>query len=141
MGIVDNAFKIIEADQASIAKELENKKRTELKNLSQLFFEIDTDGSGELSKQEFFGSLHNKKVLQMMDVLELRVPDLKETWEVLDDGDGLLTIKEFTDGIRRMKGEAKAKDIIDTVKRLRHTSLAHAELKAQVNQFGGTLQS
>ena len=31
----------------------------------------------------------------MLDTLEMKVVELEEVWEVLDDGDGLLTIKEF----------------------------------------------
>merc|ERR1712193_456901 len=97
--------------------------------------EIDLDGSGELSREEFFSSLKNKKVKQMLDIMEMKVVELEEVWEVLDDGDGLLTIKEFTDGIRRMKGEAKAKDIQDVIKRLRETTHRQKELRNSVEQF------
>merc|ERR1712151_472196 len=139
--IVENALSIAKEDSAHQAKEIENAKKRELKALADLFLEIDKDGSGELTYEEFHGSLDNKKVQQTLTLLELKKEELCDVWDTLDDGDGLLTIKEFTNGIRRMKGEAKAKDIIDTVKRLRYTSLAHTELRAQVDQFGGTLKN
>jgi len=139
--IVDNAFSIVSEDKDSVAKELENKKRGELKMLAGLFFELDTDGSGELSEDEFYDSIHkNKKVRQVLDLLEMKVSELEETWNTLDDGDGSLTIKEFTDGIRRMKGEAKAKDIADVIKKLRQTDKKHEELKAQAEKYSQTLQ-
>jgi len=139
--IVENAFTIAQSDSAHQAKEIEHQKKRDLKVLADLFLEIDKDGSGELTSEEFFGALHNKKVKQMLDLLELKVDELEDVWNTLDDGDGLLTIKEFTNGIRRMKGAAKAKDVIDTVKRLRHTVLGHAQLKSQVDQFGNTLSA
>lgn len=139
--IVENAFNIVHEDKDAMAKEEENKKRRELKQLSALFMEIDTDGSGELSRDEFFHSLHNANVKRMLDTLEMKVIELEETWEVLDDGDGLLTIKEFTDGIRRMKGEAKAKDIADVIKNLRTTDRKHMELKEQAQRYSDTLHA
>jgi len=137
--IVENAFNIVKEDTESVAKEEEMKKKRDLKLLSELFMEIDLDGSGELSRSEFFGSLKNKKVKQMLDTLEMKVCELEEIWEVLDDGDGLLTIKEFTDGIRRMKGEAKAKDVADVIKKLRLTDRKHQELQQQAQRYGNTL--
>jgi len=139
--IVENAFNIAKEDTAHRAKDAEVKKKRELKELADLFLEIDKDGSGELTDVEFFSALKNKKVKQMMDLLELKESELREVWDVLDDGDQLLTIKEFTNGIRRMKGEAKAKDIIDCVKRLRHTWSSQMELREQVRQFGVILTS
>jgi hypothetical protein len=138
--IVDNAFSIISEDKDTVAKDMEQEKRKELKDLANLFFELDLDGSGELSREEFFGSLENKKVVEMLDMLEMKKVDLADTWEVLDDGDGQLTIKEFTDGIRRMKGEAKAKDIADVVKKLHATDRKHSELKKQAEHYSRTLQ-
>jgi len=139
--IVDNAFRIRSEDGESQAKDLEEKKRADLKMLAELFMEIDVDGSGELSKEEFFGSLKNAKVEQMVAMLEMKVIELTEVWDVLDDGDGLLTIKEFTDGIRRMKGDAKAKDVADVIKKLKHTDRKHYELADQAARYSATLKA
>merc|ERR1719163_481176 len=77
----------------------------------------------------------------MLDILEMKTVELTEVWEVLDDGDGNLTIKEFTDGIRRMKGDAKAKDIADVVKKLRFTDRKHQELQEQAQRYSETLHA
>merc|ERR1719188_1943906 len=102
--IVENAFSIAKEDSAHQAKEAEQEKKRELKALAELFLEIDKDGSGELTTDEFFGALQNKKVRQMLALLEIKQGELEDVWHILDDGDGNLTIKEFTNGIRRMKG-------------------------------------
>eukprot|EP00933_Yihiella_yeosuensis_P009486 TRINITY_DN115402_c0_g1_i1.p1 TRINITY_DN115402_c0_g1~~TRINITY_DN115402_c0_g1_i1.p1 ORF type:complete len:339 (+),score=56.86 TRINITY_DN115402_c0_g1_i1:145-1017(+) len=139
--IVENAFAIAQKDSSNQAREIEIAKKQELAALTELFLEIDTDGSGELTSAEFFGALKNKKVRQMLDVLEIQPSELEEVWDVLDDGDGLLTIKEFTSGMRRMRGNAKAKDMADTLKRLRTATATTAELKVQADQFAKQVDS
>merc|ERR1712093_703945 len=63
-----------------------------------------------------------------------------EVWDLLDDGDGLLTVEEFTNGLRRMKGGARSKDILDMLKRLR-TSLSQAEaLQHDVECLGDSME-
>jgi len=138
--IVNTAFEITQNDDNSKAKEFEENKKSELAALAELFLEIDTDGSGELTIDEFFGAIRNKKVCQMLAVLDVQPSELEEVWRVLDDGDGLLTIKEFTTGIRRMRGQAKAKDMADCLKRLRIATNSTAELNSQADQFHSSLR-
>jgi len=137
--VVENAMNIANEDTQQKAKDVEASKKQELKVLSDLFLQIDADGSGELSTQEFFGALQLPQVQQLLDLLELKPEEMSEVWYALDDGDGVLTVKEFTTGLRRMKGLAKAKDISDILKRLRHASLRHTEIRAQVDRFSHTL--
>merc|ERR1712113_531182 len=51
------------------------------------------------------------------------------------DGNGRLTIKEFTNGIRRMKGGATAKDVIDVCKKLRGVQEMCNMTRLQVNSL------
>mmetsp|Transcript_93572 Transcript_93572/g.260059 ORF Transcript_93572/g.260059 Transcript_93572/m.260059 type:complete len:229 (-) Transcript_93572:77-763(-) len=137
--IVENAMAIAKDDKQQQAKDVEAQKKKDLRVLADIFLEIDEDGSGELSADEFFGSLEKPNVVQLLAILELQVSDMKDVWDVLNDGSDVLTIKEFTDGLRRMKGPAKARDISDILKRLRQTSAHNADLKKQVEQFNYTL--
>merc|ERR1712194_211154 len=72
---------------------------------------------------------------------DIKVSELEETWSILDDGDGVLTIKEFTNGLRRMKGPAKAKDIIDVCKQLKKTHELHSELNIKLSLFNSTVKT
>jgi len=137
--IVETAFSISSDDSNSQARELEMAKKSEIESLTQIFLEIDKDHSGELSFSEFEGALSIPKVRQMLDVLGVQANELEEVWYVLDDGDNCLTIKEFTTGIRRMRGQAKAKDLADTVKRLRLATKSAGELLVQADQFHSSL--
>lgn len=65
----------------------------------------------------------------------------REVWRTLDDGDGVLTVEEFTNGLRRMKGEAKAKDVLDMLKRLRISGGKASELQQHANSLRGTLNA
>lgn len=135
--ICDNAFSIAKEDAAQKAKGVELQKKQELKILANIFLEIDTDGSGELSAEEFFAGLANKKVKQVLALLDMKASDMEDIWNILDDGDGLLTIKEWTNGLRRMKGDAKAKDLVDVAKKLCNTGSYHTQLASEVNFFAG----
>ncbi|CAL1129553.1 unnamed protein product [Cladocopium goreaui] len=137
--IVETAFAISSDDSNSQARELEMAKKAEIESLTQIFLEIDKDHSGELSFSEFENALNIPKVRQMLDVLGIQANELEEVWYVLDDGDNCLTIKEFTTGIRRMRGQAKAKDLADTVKRLRLATKSAKELLANADQFHSSL--
>mmetsp|Transcript_10483 Transcript_10483/g.22840 ORF Transcript_10483/g.22840 Transcript_10483/m.22840 type:complete len:251 (+) Transcript_10483:3-755(+) len=133
--LVENAMSIANEDAQQQAKELEAKKKKDLRILADIFLEIDADGSGELSHEEFSDALDNPRVMKMMDLIEVKMEEVEEIWNVLDDGDGVLTIKEFSSGLRRMKGAAKSKDIVDTLKKLRQTAIYCAELNTQVQDF------
>jgi len=139
--IVDNARWMEKQDHSDQAQEVEVEKKKCLTRLADLFLEIDKDKSGELSLEEFSDALSIPKVRHLISLIGADEDRLKELWSVLDDGDGVLDIKEFANGLRRMRGPATAKDLRDVVKRLRHCILGHAHLQAQMNQFDQTLHS
>eukprot|EP00429_Kryptoperidinium_foliaceum_P059323 CAMPEP_0176080992 /NCGR_PEP_ID=MMETSP0120_2-20121206/40513_1 /TAXON_ID=160619 /ORGANISM="Kryptoperidinium foliaceum, Strain CCMP 1326" /LENGTH=545 /DNA_ID=CAMNT_0017414759 /DNA_START=63 /DNA_END=1700 /DNA_ORIENTATION=+ len=139
--IVENAMSIASDDMLQQANEAAVKKKAELKALADVFLEIDADGSGELSRKEFFGALQVPKVVQRLEAMGIRLTEMEDIWEVLNDGDGSLTIKEFTDGLRRMNGTAKARDLSEIIQRLRISSLHHTNLVAQVGRFNQSLSA
>lgn len=139
--IVSSAREIANEDKDGRAKEADNAKRAELKTLADIFLELDDDHSGTLSFTEFISNLNNKKVKQQLQLLEMKVEELKETWDILDPSEeSTLNIKEFTDGMRRMKGEAKAKDVAEVIKRLKETSVRHKELQKLAKKYTETLR-
>lgn len=133
--IIDNAMGLAEQDQQNQAAEMEEDKKQELKQLARIFLELDEEGHGKLTIHEFLNAAKNKKVMQMLEVMAIDFSELQAVWNVLDDGDGELTVLEFANGMRRMKGTAKAKDIIDAVKRCRHCSAKLTELAKEVDEF------
>jgi len=137
--VVESAFEIVQQDSAAQAKAVDLEKKKELTVLAELFLEIDKDGSGEITEEEFMEAMMNAKVQQVLVLLDMKPEDMTDMWKILDEGEGSLTIREFTNGLRRMKGEATAKDVTDCMKRLLQTEDKHRHLEQQMELFQGTL--
>lgn len=110
--IVENAFDTGNMEQAEQAQKAAEKRDKELMELKEMFRMLDKDESGSLTKMELIKASRERKVIQKLQSLDLMPKDLIAAWEILDDGDGELSVDEFVDGFRKLKGEAKAKDII-----------------------------
>merc|ERR1719316_1162798 len=102
--IVENAFDSSRADDMDMAVVMQREKEREVDELKDLFLECDQDGSGELTKTEFFEAVAKPKIKQKLTVLEIQTSEVNELWDILDDGDGQLSAEEFTVGIRKLKG-------------------------------------
>jgi len=117
--IVTQAFENGKADEAEKAADLEAEKERTVKELKDMFTDMDADGGGTLSRDEIAKAWQNRKVRKKFRTMDIGKKDLNILWEALDDGDGELTIEEFTGGMRKLKGEAKAKDILKLYKQVR----------------------
>eukprot|EP00747_Dinoflagellata_sp_TGD_P074891 gnl/TRDRNA2_/TRDRNA2_158505_c1_seq2.p3 gnl/TRDRNA2_/TRDRNA2_158505_c1~~gnl/TRDRNA2_/TRDRNA2_158505_c1_seq2.p3 ORF type:complete len:131 (+),score=28.63 gnl/TRDRNA2_/TRDRNA2_158505_c1_seq2:34-393(+) len=82
------------------------------KKIGRVFQQLDTTGDGILSRKELEQLMTNKSMHTMLHTLEIDTHDLGELFDVLDDGDGEIAFKEFTDGMSRMRGPAKSIDIL-----------------------------
>merc|ERR1719321_803033 len=100
-----------------IAKANEKRRRENIVSLARMFMDIDKDQSGSLDRQEFLDALSMPKFITKLKVLDLTPDEASEVWELLDDGDGKLTVDEFTGGLGKMKGKPRAMDILDMLKR------------------------
>eukprot|EP00747_Dinoflagellata_sp_TGD_P074890 gnl/TRDRNA2_/TRDRNA2_158505_c1_seq1.p1 gnl/TRDRNA2_/TRDRNA2_158505_c1~~gnl/TRDRNA2_/TRDRNA2_158505_c1_seq1.p1 ORF type:complete len:148 (+),score=29.11 gnl/TRDRNA2_/TRDRNA2_158505_c1_seq1:34-444(+) len=76
------------------------------KKIGRVFQQLDTTGDGILSRKELEQLMTNKSMHTMLHTLEIDTHDLGELFDVLDDGDGEIAFKEFTDGMSRMRGPA-----------------------------------
>eukprot|EP00931_Biecheleriopsis_adriatica_P031288 TRINITY_DN18367_c0_g1_i1.p1 TRINITY_DN18367_c0_g1~~TRINITY_DN18367_c0_g1_i1.p1 ORF type:complete len:517 (+),score=79.09 TRINITY_DN18367_c0_g1_i1:69-1619(+) len=134
--IVENAFSDSKVEEKEIALRLEREKEEELEDLKQFFMQIDLDGSGSLTKSELFGAVKIKKVRQKLRALDIMPKDIDELWDILDDGNGELDADEFVHGIRRLRGEAKAKDVLRLYKELRsfETAVEAVETKIKTSR-------
>lgn len=131
--IVENAFDTGNVEQAEQAQKAAEKRDRELQELKEMFKMLDKDQSGDLDKKELLSASKDRKVIQKLQALDLMPKDLIAAWDILDDGDGKLSVNEFVDGFRKLKGEAKAKDII----RLQKEQLV---LRTSVDDLDATLQ-
>ncbi|CAD7955101.1 unnamed protein product [Amoebophrya sp. A120] len=117
--VVQKTFQLSKQDEEVMARQMQEQKERELMILTEMFLDIDVDRSGDLTRREFYAALdYNEYIRDRLSDLDMAPEYLKETWGILDDGDGKLTVFEFTSGIRSLKGDARTKDVMDAQKRL-----------------------
>eukprot|EP00927_Polykrikos_kofoidii_P002941 TRINITY_DN11167_c0_g2_i1.p1 TRINITY_DN11167_c0_g2~~TRINITY_DN11167_c0_g2_i1.p1 ORF type:complete len:691 (+),score=92.10 TRINITY_DN11167_c0_g2_i1:30-2075(+) len=116
--IVENAFKCAHTDEEEAARLAEEDRILGLHKLKRLFEDLDDDGSGEISWEEFETGFWKPEIQVEMKKLEFRQEDLKPMFELLDTGDGSLSMEEFFEGIQRVRGPAMAKETFSIAKRL-----------------------
>jgi len=119
--IVENAFAISKSDDEEQAKQKEIQRERDMAELTDLFMDLDADQSGSLTREEFEQATKHPMIRRKFMMLDFGPDDLDELWSILDDGDGNLSVEEFSLGLRKMKGEAKSKDILLCVKAMRMT--------------------
>jgi len=79
--------------------------------LTALFNEADKSDDGFLDEKELEWLLEHPNVKVWMSALGLDVRSGVELFELLDDGDGLVSQFEFLDGITRLRGSARSQDL------------------------------
>eukprot|EP00434_Breviolum_minutum_P020199 symbB.v1.2.017812.t1/scaffold1395.1/size121899/4 len=92
--------------------ELRGKSKDYQRKLEELFRAADTDDNGTLSATEFVEAMSLPSVQHYMQVLEVKIQDCRPLFDILDDGDGRITIPEFCKGLMQLKGQARALDIV-----------------------------
>eukprot|EP00928_Gymnodinium_smaydae_P070209 TRINITY_DN54108_c0_g1_i1.p1 TRINITY_DN54108_c0_g1~~TRINITY_DN54108_c0_g1_i1.p1 ORF type:complete len:909 (-),score=158.18 TRINITY_DN54108_c0_g1_i1:315-3041(-) len=109
---IDAKEKDIEA--VSIYKHIEFTKAH--KELNTIFRDMDEDGSGNLTREEFLDVLDDVSFVRKMKMLDIDLQELPEVFEILDDGDGLVSANEFCSGLMRMQGPPQNKEMLRATK-------------------------
>mmetsp|Transcript_118099 Transcript_118099/g.252366 ORF Transcript_118099/g.252366 Transcript_118099/m.252366 type:complete len:583 (-) Transcript_118099:107-1855(-) len=121
--IVNNAMARAAQDQEfHLVLQVEETKK-QIQELRNVFAEIDSDGSGTLSREEFFTAVQtNDNVIQKFKVLEIGPGQVDEIWELIDTGCGEIHVDQFAESLRAMQAGAKAKDSFSIVRRVMHVN-------------------
>lgn len=101
-------------DEMAIMKQRRARKQ-ELQKLRDIFDEIDSSGDGYIEWAEMEKVLKDPLMVQWLRTLDVDVDDVEEIFALLDDGDGQISCEEFINGINRMRGHAKAIDMVGVV--------------------------
>lgn len=99
-----NDADMVMEDNRRMARDAQNK-------LEELFRAADDDGDGNLTKDEFAAAMSLPSVQGFLTSLDVSVRDCHPLFDILDDGDGLITTAEFCKGLMQLKGQARALDI------------------------------
>merc|ERR1719235_1380558 len=77
-----------------------------------MFHELDDDGSGNLTKNEFLDCLDDPMFCQRIISLDLELDDLPDVFAICDDGDGIVEAIEFIQGMLAIQGGIQSKDLL-----------------------------
>mmetsp|Transcript_128059 Transcript_128059/g.370616 ORF Transcript_128059/g.370616 Transcript_128059/m.370616 type:complete len:571 (-) Transcript_128059:76-1788(-) len=116
--LVDNALSNSKKDAQEIVAAQEKEKQKAFMRFRSLFEDMDTDGSGDLSRDEFQEAFADPGICAQLRALKLEAEDVEEIFSLLDSGDGVLSLAEFFEGIQRMEGTATAKDLFRLLKKI-----------------------
>merc|ERR1719310_1861635 len=87
-------------------------QRKYTEDIRDLFVKADEDGTGEVSFEQFQKLMTDPYIMGWLAVLELNSRSASYIFELVDDGDGRLTLDEFLTGVFRLKGSAQQIDIV-----------------------------
>jgi len=90
------------------------KKRIQQKHtqkMEKFLRDADSSGDGGLSKDEFRDILQSGDVKVWFAAQDLDAGDADYLYDLLDDGDGNLTVGELIAGVARLKGAARSIDL------------------------------
>eukprot|EP00930_Biecheleria_cincta_P014292 TRINITY_DN12364_c0_g1_i1.p1 TRINITY_DN12364_c0_g1~~TRINITY_DN12364_c0_g1_i1.p1 ORF type:complete len:609 (+),score=138.12 TRINITY_DN12364_c0_g1_i1:48-1874(+) len=121
-------------------EELEAKERSKvdelvMQSLRQIFMEADTDGSGELDREELHEAMRSYRVRDRLKHLQLPFRDLDMLFMLLDeDGTGLIKCDKFFRGVAKLRGPAKACDLHQmSIDLRRHLHMCDTNLQSVVD--------
>jgi len=119
--IINNFDENGQKDQEMLARQKREEINRDIDELRDMFVEIDSDGSGMLSKDEYDEALRtNQRVVQKFEILGISPDEQDEVFDLLDTGSGEIGVEQFAAGLRDLQGEAKAKDSFTICKKAAH---------------------
>mmetsp|Transcript_28753 Transcript_28753/g.72791 ORF Transcript_28753/g.72791 Transcript_28753/m.72791 type:complete len:643 (-) Transcript_28753:45-1973(-) len=124
--IVKNAFKRSADDDELRAYKKRTQATKDLDELCDIFREIDTDGSGLLSEEEFMTAMaSNDRCAEKFLDLGVSAREQMQVWNLVRDMDGgeEVSIDTFAETMRQMQGQALAKDSFTILRRTAQTNL------------------
>jgi voltage-gated sodium channel len=114
--IVENTLMAAEQNEEKVKKLEEEERSMILKNLQEIFIDADADKDGFVDRDEFETIMMRPDVQSKMEILELPSHEAKELFGILDgDHTGELDITEFIAGALKLKGAARAKDLMGVI--------------------------
>mmetsp|Transcript_5752 Transcript_5752/g.10355 ORF Transcript_5752/g.10355 Transcript_5752/m.10355 type:complete len:762 (-) Transcript_5752:111-2396(-) len=109
---VETAMQRSQNDRELLVQQEIEQKLEFVDTMQRVFEELDQDGNGSLTLEEFEAQLDDDHILSFMSTLELDIDQVRTLVTLLDkDGSGTVEIEEFIEGCLKLKGGAKSLDM------------------------------
>mmetsp|Transcript_63 Transcript_63/g.210 ORF Transcript_63/g.210 Transcript_63/m.210 type:complete len:555 (+) Transcript_63:2-1666(+) len=109
---VQQTFKITNNDEQVMIKEHMKASEMRMKSLDRLFCKLDKSGDGVLTWDEYSEIVTDPHIKAWFATLDVDASELEELFSLLDDGYGQIHRNDFTSAIKKVKGNARAMDLV-----------------------------
>jgi len=116
---IQQTMKTAQQDMEFVMRQKASEKQRLIKKLQDVFQKIDRSGCGAVSWHEFQRHLTGTTMRTLLSALDVDAGDTSNIFQLMDDGDGMLTAQEFVTGVISLKGSAKAFDLVTALANLR----------------------
>lgn len=111
--IVENTVEQATKRQEDVQKRAEAEQRIAAQKISDIFVASDIDKNGEVTKDEFCAAMERDDVMRYLQQIGIDVRQAENLFDILDyDESGSLDAQEFSSGVMKARGEAKARDLL-----------------------------
>lgn len=107
-------FTIANLDDSIMVMQRERQVASHVTKMKMLFEEADKSGDGYLSYEEFDEVSKDPRIRTWLSAMGFDVSDTPLVFELLDDGDHMLTAEELVKGVAILKGNARSIDMLST---------------------------
>jgi len=114
--MVERTLTIAKENRDIIGGVLEKTEKELLKSMTEDFFELDDDGSGELDFEEFQKLIRSPTFSFKLRLLGIFEDEAEGLFELMDaDSSGTVSPEEFIAGLQKLKGPAKGQDLVQLI--------------------------
>jgi len=127
-----NTLKVSEGDDETKIQERAKSHKKFAAKLRAFLERADKNGDGVMDRHELHAAVNNTDITKHFEAIELDLNEIAGLFDVLDDGDGLISAQEFLEGCERLKGQARAVDSIVIMHEQRNIRKDIDKLKVEI---------
>jgi len=110
---VETAMSAMNGDRDNMIQAQLEERENLISAITTVFMTSDTNGSGQMTEQEMDVILQDPEVVAYFHAIGVDTTEAMGLFQLLDDdGSGTVSIDEFVTGFLRLKGSAKAVDMV-----------------------------
>eukprot|EP00403_Amphidinium_massartii_P016482 CAMPEP_0178420706 /NCGR_PEP_ID=MMETSP0689_2-20121128/26270_1 /TAXON_ID=160604 /ORGANISM="Amphidinium massartii, Strain CS-259" /LENGTH=841 /DNA_ID=CAMNT_0020042195 /DNA_START=73 /DNA_END=2597 /DNA_ORIENTATION=- len=117
---MQETFKVAATDDALMVRQKHTAIRLHERKMQGFFEAADTSGDGFLSAEEFKEVLARVEVQTWLASMELDAKDVDNVFNLLDEGSGLVSMRQLIEGVARLKGTARSIDLVNLMVLFNH---------------------